>query len=69
MPFSGDVVTQIGHVPIKCLKSIVEHKKKLELKPANFHQASIYAWNAFRESKTITSVKYDTKRGLYAVAA
>jgi hypothetical protein len=51
------------------LKSIVEDKKKLELKPANFYQASVYAWNAFREDKTITSVKYDTKKGLYAVAA
>ena len=44
-------------------------KKKLELKPANFYQACIYAWNAYREDKTITSVKYDTKKGVYAVAA
>ena len=51
------------------LKSIAEDKKKLELKPANFYQASIYGWNAFRENKTITSVKFDTKKGLYAVAA
>ena len=29
----------------------------------------IYAWNAHREDKTITSVKYDTKKGFYAVAA
>jgi hypothetical protein len=50
-------------------KSVVEDKKKLELKPANFYQASVYAWNAYREGKTITSVKYDTKKGLYAVAA
>ena len=26
-------------------------------------------WNAYRENKSITSVKYDTKKGLYAVAA
>src|SRR4029079_19489877 len=26
-------------------------------------------WNAFREDKTISSVKYDTKKGLYTVAA
>jgi len=51
------------------LKSIVEDKKKSELKPANFYQASIYAWNAYRENKTITSMKYDAKKGLYAVAA
>ena len=29
----------------------------------------MYAWNAYRENKTITSVKYDTKKGLYTVAA
>jgi hypothetical protein len=51
------------------LKSVVEEKKKLELKPANFYQACIYAWNAYREEKTLTSVKYDTKKGLYTVAA
>jgi hypothetical protein len=51
------------------LKSIIEDKKKLELKPANLYQASVYAWNAFREDKTITNVKYDTKKGLYAIAA
>jgi hypothetical protein len=51
------------------LKSVVEEKKKLELKPTNFYQASIYAWNASREGKTFTSVKYDTKKGLYTVAA
>ena len=51
------------------LKSIIEDKRKLDLKPANLYQASIYAWNAFREDKTITTVKYDTKKGFYAVAA
>lgn len=51
------------------LKSIIEDKKKLELKPANFYQASVYAWNAYREGKTLSNVKYDTKKGLYAVAA
>jgi hypothetical protein len=51
------------------LKAAIEDKRKLELKAGNFYQASIYAWNAFREDKTITSVKFDTKKGLYAVAA
>jgi hypothetical protein len=50
------------------LKSLVEDKRKLELKPANLYQASIYAWNAYREEKTISSVKHDTKKGLYQVA-
>ena len=40
----------------------------MELKAGNFYQASIYAWNEYRDDKTITSVKYDTKKGLYAVA-
>ena len=51
------------------LKSVLEEKKKLELKPANLYQACIYAWNAYREDKTLTTVKYDTKKGLYSVAA
>jgi hypothetical protein len=51
------------------LKSAIEEKKKSELKPPNFYQASIYAWNAFREDKTITTVKYDNKKGFHAVAA
>jgi hypothetical protein len=51
------------------LKSAFEDKRKMELKAGNFYQASIYAWNAFREGKTISNVKYDTKKGFYAVAA
>ena len=51
------------------LKSVIEDKRKIELKAGNFYQACIYAWNAYREDKTITTVKYDTKKGLYAVAA
>jgi hypothetical protein len=51
------------------LKSVFEEKNKWDLNPANLYQASIYAWNAYRENKTITSVKYDTRKGLYTVAA
>lgn len=51
------------------LKSIVEDKRKLELGPGNFYQASVYAWNAYRDGKSITSIKYDTKKGLYQIAA
>jgi len=50
-------------------KSVIEDKRKLLLKPGNFYQASIYAWNAFREDKPLTSVKYDTKKGLYSITA
>lgn len=31
-------------------------------KPAEFYQAGIYAWNAHREGKTLTSVRVDTKK-------
>ena len=51
------------------LKSASRTRGRQELKAGNFYQASIYAWNAFREDKTITTVKYDTKKGFYAVAA
>ena len=51
------------------IEPAVEDKKKLDLKAGNFYQASIYAWNAFREDKSINTVKYDTKKGFYAVAA
>jgi hypothetical protein len=51
------------------LKSAIEDKKKLDLKLGNFYQACIYAWNASREDKSINTVKYDTKKGFYAVAA
>jgi len=42
---------------------------KLDFKQGHLYQAAVYAWNAFREDKTITTVKYDTKKGFYAVAA
>ena len=54
-------------VPDGFLKSAIEDKKKLELKLPSFYQASI-TLGCVREDKTITSVKYDTKKGFYAVA-
>jgi hypothetical protein len=51
------------------LKSVVEEKRKWNLNSVNLYQACIYAWNAFREGKTISSVKYDTRKGLYTVSA
>ena len=50
-------------------KAVIEDKKKLDVKPANLYQAAVYAWNAFREDKTISNVKFDTKKGLYTIAA
>ena len=51
------------------LKAVAEDNKKYEFKPGNFYQASVYAWNAFREGKSLTNVKYDTRKGLYHPAS
>jgi hypothetical protein len=51
------------------LKSLKEDRRNIEkLKPGNFYQGCIFAWNAFRESRTITAIKYKTDKGLYRVA-
>jgi hypothetical protein len=50
-------------------KTIIEDKKKLDLKPGNLYQAAVYAWNALREDKMISNVKFDTKNGLYTITA
>jgi hypothetical protein len=50
------------------LKAMAEKRGEAELKPANLYQGCIYAWNAFRESRSITAIKYKTEKGLYHVA-
>lgn len=47
------------------LKSIKEGEIKAELKPAQYYQGCIYAWNAFREEKQIKDIKCDTKKSWY----
>jgi hypothetical protein len=47
---------------------VAEKRGRNELKPASLYQGCIFAWNAFREGKTITAIKYDTKKGLYRVS-
>ena len=50
------------------LKAMVEKRgAKDELRPANYYQGCIFAWNAYREEKTIQAVKFDTRKGLYNV--
>jgi hypothetical protein len=56
-------------VLVTFFKSAIEDKRKLDLKPANFYQAAVYAWNAFREGKTLNAVKHATKKGLHHVSA
>jgi hypothetical protein len=54
----------------RCLPiSIYEYTSLASLALAIGPLRQAYAWNAFREDKTITSVKYNTKKGFYAVAA
>ena len=49
------------------LKSIVDAKKgqKPDLKPANYYQGCIYAWNAYREGRALTRISHDPKKGLW----
>jgi hypothetical protein len=50
------------------LKAMVEKRgSKNELKPANLYQGCIFAWNAHREGKTIQTIRFDAKKGLYDV--
>jgi hypothetical protein len=59
---------QHGEGEAEALKAATESKdQKRELKTAHFYQGCIFAWNAYRGGKTITSIKFDTKKGLTAV--
>jgi hypothetical protein len=50
------------------LKAMVEKRvARNELKPANLYQGCVFAWNAHREGKTIQTIRFDAKKGLYAV--
>jgi hypothetical protein len=50
------------------LKAMVEKRGgKNELKPANLYQGCVHAWNAYREGKTIQTIKCDARKGLYDV--
>ena len=40
-----------------------------DLKPGEFYQGCVYAWNAYRDSKSIKDVKHDTKKSWYTPAA
>jgi hypothetical protein len=44
-----------------------EEKARLKLKPADFYQGCIYAWNAFREEKPLKDIKSDHKKGFLTV--
>jgi hypothetical protein len=46
------------------LKAAIEERRLREsLDPADFYQACIYAWNAYRAGQPITKLKYDLRKG------
>lgn len=48
------------------LTNIIEKQKRGErsdLKPANYYQGCIYAWNAWREEKPLKNINSDNKKG------
>lgn len=44
------------------LKAAKEGDLKEDLKPAQFYQGCIYAWNAYREEKSLKDIKADTRK-------
>ena len=42
-------------------------RRERDLKPANYYQACVFAWNAYREGKSLTTIKCDTKKGLLPI--
>jgi hypothetical protein len=66
-----DLVAKGGHEyednhPATVLSTWLVAAKQKELKnppkAAEFYQAGIYAWNAFREEKTLSGIRIDTKK-------
>jgi|SRR6516225_6814663 hypothetical protein len=49
---------------LKALKG----QKDADIKPANLFQGAVYAWNAHRKGKMISTIRYDTKKGLHPIA-
>ena len=50
------------------LKTMAEKRdSNVEVKPANLYQGCIFAWNAYRDGKSISAIKFDTRKGLLAV--
>jgi hypothetical protein len=45
------------------LKKFKEDKLLTKPKPGQYYQGCIYAWNAFREGKSLKSIKFDASKG------
>lgn len=51
------------------LKAAKDGTLKEDLKPAQYYQGCVYAWNAYREEKAIKDIKADTRKALYTPSA
>jgi hypothetical protein len=51
------------------LKKLKEDGREEKMKPADYYQGCIYAYNAFFEGKTIRDIKHDWKKGMHTVKA
>jgi hypothetical protein len=50
------------------LKAIKE-QTIVDVKPGELYQGCVYAWNAYRDGKTIKDIKHDTRKSWYTPAA
>jgi hypothetical protein len=50
------------------LKRIKEDPPKRPIKPGQYYQGCIYAWNAYREEKSLKDIKYESSKGFHNVA-
>lgn len=51
------------------LKKLKEDGREEKMKPADYYQGCIYAYNAFFEGKTIRDIRHEWKKGLHTVKA
>ena len=45
-----------------------DEKRRLGLKPGNYYQACIYAWNGYRDGKTLKDIRYRVDKGLLSAS-
>ena len=53
--------------PNSCRAAAETRGNRRELKPGNYYQGCIFAWNAYREAKAISSIKFDARKGLHKI--
>jgi len=49
------------------LKATYEDKNGKKIKAGNFYQGCVFAWNAFRDNKSIVRVKFDAGKGFHKI--